>query len=247
MGVLDGKAALVTGGSRGIGAAIVRRLAADGAVVTFTYVSNESAAADVVDEVKAAGGQAIAVRSDQADLAGIPELFEQAAEPTGTLDIFVCNAAVAMVKPIAEITEDDYDRLMGTNLKGPFFAIQQAGRVLPDGGRIVALSTLNTAVPGPGVSLYAGSKGALEQFVKVAAREFGARGITVNTVSPGTTDTDMFHTSNPPEAAAQVTAITALGRLGQPADIADIVAFLAGPDSRWLTGQNLLATGGLLI
>ncbi|GAB2678602.1 SDR family oxidoreductase [Kribbella swartbergensis] len=247
MGVLDGKAALVTGGSRGIGAAIVRRLAADGAVVTFTYVSQESAAADVVDEVKAAGGQAIAVRSDQADLTAHAELIERAAEPTGALDILVCNAAVSHVKAIADVTEDEFDRLMATNLKGPYFLIQQTARVLADGGRIIALSTLNTALPGPGISLYAGSKGALEQFVKVAAREYGSRGITVNTVSPGTTDTDMFHTSNPPEAAAQMTALTPLGRLGQPSDIADVVAFLAGPDSRWLTGRNLLATGGLVI
>jgi 3-oxoacyl-[acyl-carrier protein] reductase len=247
MGVLDGKAALVTGGSRGIGAAIVRRLAADGAVVTFTYLSSESAAAEVVNEVKAAGGQAIAVRSDQADLAGIPELVERATEPTGALDILVCNAAVAQVKPIADVTEDDYDRVMATNLKGPFFLIQQAARVLSDGGRIIAISTLNTALAGPGISLYAGSKGALEQFVKVAAREYGGRGITVNAVSPGTTDTEMFHGANPPGAAEQMVAITPLGRLGQPADIADIVAFLAGPDSRWLTGRNLLATGGLVL
>jgi 3-oxoacyl-[acyl-carrier protein] reductase len=247
MGVLDGKAALVTGGSRGIGAAIVRRLAADGAVVTFTYHSSEAAAAGVVDEVKTAGGQAVAVQSDQADLAGIPGLFERAAEPTGTVDIFVCNAAEALVKPIDGVTVDDYDQLFATNVKGPFFAIQQAGRVLPDGGRIIALSTLNTVVPGPGASLYAASKAALEQFVKVAAREYGARGITVNTVSPGATDTDMFRDSNPPEAKARVLGITALGRVGEPADVADVVAFLAGPDSRWLTGENLRATGGLLI
>lgn len=243
MGVLDGKAALVTGGSRGIGAAIVRRLAADGAVVTFTYVSSESAAADVVNEVKATGGHAIAVQSDQADLARIPELFER----VGPLDIFVCNAAEVVVKPIDAVTEDDYDQLFATNVKGPYFAIQQAGRVLPDGGRIIALSTLNTVVPGPGISLYAASKAALEQFVKVAAREYGARGITVNTVSPGATDTDMFRDSNPPEAKAALVGITALGRVGEPADVADVVAFLAGPDSRWLTGQNLRATGGLLI
>ncbi len=247
MGVLDGKAALVTGGSRGIGAAIVRRLAADGAVVTFTYVSSEAAAADVVDEVKAAGGQAIAVQADQSDLAGIPELFEQAAEPTGTLDILVCNAAESLVKPIDGVTADDFDQLFATNVKGPYFAIQQAGRVLPDGGRIIALSTLNTVVPGPGVSLYAASKAALEQFVKVAAREYGDRGITVNAVSPGATDTDMFRGSNPPDIEARLVDITALRRVGEPADVADVVAFLAGPDSRWLTGENLRATGGLLI
>jgi len=247
MGVLDGKAALVTGGSRGIGAAIVRRLAADGAVVTFTYTSSEAAAADVVAEVKTAGGEAIAVRSDQADLTGVDEVFERAAEPTGTLDIFVCNAARAKVQRIADVTEADYDQSFATNLKGPFFAIQRAGQVLADGGRIIALSTVNTAVPGPGIALYAGAKAALEQFVKVAAREYGARKITVNAVSPGATDTEMFHSENPPDAKDRLVGITALGRIGEPAEIADVVAFLAGPDSRWMTGQNLLVTGGLLV
>lgn len=247
MGVLDGKAALVTGGSRGIGAAIVRRLAADGAVVTFTFANSEAAAADVVAEVKADGGAAIAVPADQADLSAIDGVFDRAAEPTGTLDIFVCNAAQAMVKPIADVTADDFDQLFATNVKGPYFAIQRAGRVLPDGGRIIALSTLNTVMPGPGISLYAASKAALEQFVKVAAREYGPRAITVNTVSPGATDTDMFHDHNPPAIRDALVGITALGRMGEPAEVADVVAFLAGPDSRWMTGQNLRATGGMLV
>jgi 3-oxoacyl-[acyl-carrier protein] reductase len=247
MGVLDGKAALVTGGSRGIGAAIVRRLAADGAVVTFTYASSVDAAEKVVAEVEAAGGEAIAVQADQSDLSGIDALFDQAAEPTGTLDIFVCNAAQAMVKPIADVTVEDYDQMFATNVKGPYFAIQRAGRVLSDGGRIIALSTLNTVMPGPGISLYAASKAALEQFVKIAAREYGPRAITVNTVSPGATDTDMFHDHNPPPVQDALVSITALGRMGEPAEVADVVAFLAGPDARWMTGQNLRATGGMLV
>ncbi|TCC04354.1 SDR family oxidoreductase [Kribbella soli] len=247
MGVLDGKTALVTGGSRGIGAAIVRRLAADGAVVTFTYASSEAAAAEVVAEVKRAGGEAIAVRADQADLSAIDGLFDRAAEPTGTLDVFVCNAAQALVKPIADVTVEDYDELFATNVKGPYFAIQRAGRVLADGGRIIALSTLNTVMPGPGISLYAASKAALEQFVKIAAREYGPRAITVNTVSPGATDTDMFHDHNPPAVQDALVGITALGRMGEPAEVADVVAFLAGPDARWMTGQNLRATGGMLV
>ncbi|ONI67195.1 3-ketoacyl-ACP reductase [Kribbella sp. ALI-6-A] len=247
MGVLDGKAALVTGGSRGIGAAIVRRLAADGAAVTFTYASSGQAADEVVAAVKDAGGQAYAVQADQADVDRLPAVFEAAAEPAGGLDILVCNAARSMVKPMAEVTLDDYEQMFGTNLKGPYFAIKQAGEILRDNGRIVTVSTLNTSFPVPGISLYAGSKGALEQVTKVAAREFGARGITANVVSPGATDTDMFRDSNPPEAADLLIGLTALGRVGVPADVADIVAFLAGPDSHWLTGQNLRATGGLLL
>jgi 3-oxoacyl-[acyl-carrier protein] reductase len=246
-GTLDSKAALVTGGSRGIGAAIVRRLAADGAEVTFTYRSNESAAQEVVSSVRAAGGQARAVQADQADLAALPEVFAVASESTGGLDILVCNAGAAMVTPIADVTEAAYDELMAANVKGPFFALQRAGSVLRDGGRVINLSTLNTALPGPGISLYAASKAALEQFAAVAAREYGPRGITVNCVSPGATDTDMFRGSNPPGAADMMVGMTALGRVGQPADIADVVAFLAGPDGRWITGQNLRVTGGLLI
>ncbi|MEV6283253.1 SDR family oxidoreductase [Kribbella sp. NPDC051770] len=247
MGVLDGKAALVTGGSRGIGAAIVRRLAADGAAVTFTYAASKQAAGEVVAEVEAAGGRAYAVQADQADVAALPGLFEAAAEPAGGLDILVCNAARSMVKPLADVTEDDYEQMLGTNLKGPFFAIKRAGEVLRDHGRIITVSTLNTSFPVPGISLYAGGKGALEQVTKVAAREFGPRGITANVVSPGATDTDMFRDSNPPEAAELLVGLTALGRVGEPADVADVVAFLAGPDARWLTGQNLRASGGLLI
>jgi 3-oxoacyl-[acyl-carrier protein] reductase len=247
MGVLDGKAALVTGGSRGIGAAIVRRLAADGAVVTFTYASSGQAADEVVAAVKDAGGQAYAVQADQADLDALPALFEAAAEPLGGLDILVCNAGRAMVKAMADVTPDDFDEMFATNLKGPYFAIKRAGEVLRDNGRIITLSTLNTSVPGPGISLYAATKGALEQVTKVAAREYGGRGITANVVSPGATDTDMFRAANPPEAAERAAAFAALGRIGVPADVADVVAFLAGPDSRWLTGQNLGASGGLIV
>ncbi|GAB3813345.1 SDR family oxidoreductase [Kribbella italica] len=246
MGVLDGKAALVTGGSRGIGAAIVRRLAADGAAVTFTYASSGQAADEVVAAVKEAGGQAYAVQADQADLDALPAVFEAAAEPLGGLDILVCNAGRAMAKPMAEVTPGDFDEMFAVNLKGPYFAIKHAGEVLRDNGRIIALSTLNTKLPGPRISLYAASKGALEQVTKVAARELGGRGITVNVVSPGATDTDMFR-GNPPEAVERAAAGAALGRIGEPADVADVVAFLAGPDARWLTGQNLGATGGLLI
>jgi 3-oxoacyl-[acyl-carrier protein] reductase len=133
------------------------------------------------------------------------------------------------------------------NAKFPLLAMRRAEPLLPDGGRVISISTLNTVLPVPGLALYSASKAALEQFTAVAAREFGARGITVNTVSPGTTDTALLRETNPPEALEQTAALTALGRLGAPADIADVVAFLAGPDARWITGQNIRATGGLLL
>ena len=136
---------------------------------------------------------------------------------------------------------------MAVNAKFPLLAMRRAEPLLRDGGRIINISTLNTLLPAPGIALYCASKAALEQFTKVAAREFGIRGITVNTISPGMTDTDLLRATNPPEALERAAALSALGRLGTPADIADVVAFLAGPDARWITGQNIRATGGLVL
>jgi 3-oxoacyl-[acyl-carrier protein] reductase len=237
---LAGKTAVVTGGSRGIGRAIVRRLAADGARVVFSYRQDKSAADALAREL----GDAVAVRADQEDPASIEVLFEPAADG---LDILVNNAAVNPHALIRDITPELFDRAMTVNAKFPLLAMQRAESLLRDGGRVISISTFNTVVPGPGIALYCASKAALEQFTKVAARELGPRGITVNTVSPGATDTDLLRSSNPPEALERIPALTALGRLGEPADIADVVAFLAGPDARWITGQNIRATGGLIL
>ncbi|RJL31318.1 glucose 1-dehydrogenase [Bailinhaonella thermotolerans] len=241
MGTLDGKAALVTGGSRGIGRAIAERLAREGATVAFTYRSDDAAAKE------AAGERIFAIRADQASLAELERAFEEAVRLLGGLDILVNNAAINPVTPLAEVTEETYDHVMAVNAKAAFFAMRHAARVMRDGGRIINISTLNTALPAPGLILYSASKAALEQFSAVASRELGPRGITVNTVSPGATDTDLLRATNPPEALEQTPAWTALGRLGRPADIAAVVAFLAGPDSAWITGQNLRATGGFLL
>jgi 3-oxoacyl-[acyl-carrier protein] reductase len=245
VGVLAGKLALVTGGSRGIGRAIVKRLAADGAAVVFSFLRDQRAAEEVMAAVQAAGGNAYAVQADLGRLAEVRRLFDQAERHLGGLDILVNNASVVVTVSIAEATEQAYDRVMAVNSRGTFFALQQAARRLHDGGRIVNLSTVNTVLPAPGVAIYAASKAAVEQFTRVAARELAGRGITVNTVSPGATDTAMFRGANPPDAPERAAAMTPLGRLGQPADVADVVAFLVGPDARWLTGQNLRASGGL--
>jgi 3-oxoacyl-[acyl-carrier protein] reductase len=246
VGTLDGKGALVTGGSRGIGRAIVRRLAADGAAVVFSYLQNEAAAQGVVREVAEAGGRAFAVRADQGSLDDLRRLSGQAGEHLDGLDIVVINAASGVGGMIDKVTEDDYDRFMAAHAKGPFFLIQHAGRALRDGGRIIAISTLNTRLHPPGGALYTGAKGALENFTAVAAIEFGSRGITANVVSPGATDTEMLRAANPGETFEEEVAHTALRRLGQPEDIAAVVAFLAGPDSGWISGQNLSADGGLM-
>lgn len=229
--ILEGKTALVTGGSRGIGAAIVRRLRREGATVYFTYRASEV-------------GDSHGIRVDHEDPASVAGMF---APVRDGLDILVNNAAINPPMSIAELTEEEFDRVMTVNVKVPALAMREAAAVMRDGGRIVNLSTLNTVVPAPGASLYIASKAALEGFTAVAAREFGGRGITVNTVSPGATDTDMLRASNPPEALERTVQLTSLQRLGQPDDIAAVVAYLAGPDAGWVTGQNIRATGGLLV
>lgn len=246
MGTLDGKGALVTGGSRGIGRAIVKRLAADGATVVFSYLQNEPAAQAVVREVAETGGRAFAVQADQGSRQDLRRLSRQAEEHLDGLDIVVINAAGGLPGMIDEVTEDVYDRFMAVHAKGPFFLIQYAGRALRDGGRIIAISTLNTRLHPPGGALYTGAKGALENFTAVAALEFGGRQITANIVSPGATDTELLRAANPGETFEGDVAQTALRRLGQPEDIAAVVAFLAGPDSGWISGQNLSADGGFL-
>ena len=245
MGVLADKVAIVTGGSRGIGRAIVERLSRDGAFVVFTYLRGEARARELVESIKANGGHAYGVAADMGHLPDVERIFSVAKEQSGGLDILVNNAAELFVKPIAETTVTEWERVMSVNARGPFFAIKEAAKCLRDGGRIINISSLNTIMSEPGVAVYAAAKAALEQIAKVAAWELAPRGIAVNTVSPGPTNTEFLRANNPPAVLEQAAAMIPLGRIGEPADIADIVAFLVGPDSRWLTGQNLRATGGM--
>ncbi|GAA4103836.1 SDR family oxidoreductase [Nonomuraea soli] len=242
MGTLSGKHAVVTGGSRGIGRAIVERLCAEGAQVVFTYLRNEAAA----EQVSVRTG-AQAVRIDLGRRADVDLMFAEARRRLGRLDILVNNAAMNDTGVVSEYGEELYDQMMATNTKAVFLAMQWAARTMREGGRIVNISTLNTDLPAPGTAVYAASKAAVEQFARVLAREVGPRGITVNSVSPGAVDTELLHSTNTPEALAQVQDFTALRRIGQPDDIAGVVAFLAGPDGRWITGQTIRATGGLLL
>jgi 3-oxoacyl-[acyl-carrier protein] reductase len=237
---LAGRTALVTGGSRGIGRAIVERLAADGARVVFTYRRDDEAAAEVAARVPGA----VAVRADQADPANLAAMFEPVRDG---LDILVNNAGSVFAMPIEKLTGADIDRAVAVNLTFPLLAIARAVPLLRDHGRVVSISTLNTVVAGPGLALYCATKGALEQVTAVAAKELGPRGITVNTVSPGATDTDLLRGANSEEALERAAAMTALQRLGRPDDVAAVVAFLASDDGRWVTGQNIRATGGLYV
>ena len=244
-GVLYGRTALVTGGSRGIGRAIVERLTRDGATVTFGYRTDKRAAEEVVASVTAAGGRVRAVQCDLAEPGAAVRLWEAAEEFAGPVEILVNNAAVGAVQTLAELTDEDYEQVMQVNLRAVFDTLRKAARHMPDGGRIVNISSVNTVLPGPGISLYAASKGAVEQLTVIAAHELGERGITVNTVSPGATETDMLRDHNSPDGMEAMRSMSPLGRLGQPEDVADVIAFLVGPDGRWMTAQNLRAGGGI--
>lgn len=246
---LDGKVALVTGASRGIGRAIALRLASDGAQVVVNYLNDADAAHASVADIVAAGGRALAVQADIASIEDIRRLFETGVEHFGHLDILVANAGYAVFKPLSEITEQDFDRTYAVNARGTFFCIQEALRHLGDGGRIVCISTIGTLLNLPGGACYFGAKAAVEQFCRVAAREVAARGITINTVSPGFIDTDMLRSMLDPTDAGAATALVdmaPLARLGEGRDIAGVVSFLVGPDGAWMTRQNLAVDGGIV-
>ena len=241
-GRLDGKIALVTGSSRGIGRAIAERLAADGATVIINSRSAASAA-PAVAAIEAAGGRAVAMPADVSSVAEVRRLYAQIKERFGRLDIVVNNAGILPpAVPVKDETEQTFDAVFGL-LKGTYFSMQEAARLVANGGRIINLSSSTTRGWSPGYSIYAGSKSAIEQFTRSLSRELGPRGITVNAVIPGLTDTDMI--SDYPQAIRDAVARnTTLGRLGQPKDIADVVAFVASDDARWITGQLLIANGG---
>jgi 3-oxoacyl-[acyl-carrier protein] reductase len=237
---LTGKVALVTGSSRGIGRAIAERLGRAGASVVVHYVHNTEKAETVVAAIAAAGGHAIAVQADVRQRADIRRLFQALLQRFGRLDIVVNNAGIFFTKPVADASEEDYDTLFAVNARGTFFVLQEAARHLADGGRIVNISSGATALAFAGLALYSGSKAAVEQFTKALAHELAGRGITVNTVSPGFTETDQL---NPQNKAARA-QLSPFQRVGQPEDIAEVVAFLISNEARWLTGQNIRATGG---
>lgn len=246
MRILDGLAAVVTGGSRGIGAAIVRRLAADGAAVLFGYATDAERADSVVNEVRRAGGAAWAVQADLARPDQVQQLFAAVDSHLGRLDLLVNNAAVPARIGFDEVTVDEFDRVFAINTRAPLLAMQHAGDRMRDGGRIVNISTISTSWPSADELLYAASKGALEQLSRVVSRALGPRQITVNTISPGATDTEFLRDNVPAEVRQSVAHMTPLGRLGRPDDIAAVVAFLSRPDAGWVTGQNIRADGGLV-
>ncbi|MBW2515544.1 MAG: SDR family oxidoreductase [Deltaproteobacteria bacterium] len=243
---LSGKIALVTGASRGIGRAIARRLSLDGAAVAVNYISNANSAAETAAEIKAGGGDAIALQADVSKLEDIHRLFDQTIEHFGRIDILINNAGIRISKNVADIDEAEYDRLFAINVKGTFFACQLAARQLSAGGRIVNISSAVTRMMLPGYSIYAASKGAVDQITRVLAKELGGRHITVNAVAPGPVDTELFRDGKSGEQIQQMAQMAALGRIGEDEDIADAVAFLVSDDARWITGQTIHVNGGFI-
>lgn len=245
MGNLTGKVALITGGGRGIGAAISLRLARDGARIAVNYARDAAAAGSVVDRIQAAGGEAVALHADLSVTADALRLADDAYNVWGRLDILVNNAAVWEISPVAEITPEHLDRVWSVNVRGLFLLTQAAlAHFGTEGGRIINVSSGAAAAAPAGMGVYSASKAAVETLTRTAAAELGARNITVNAVSPGMTETEMLKQSLTPEYRSQVIAQTPLGRLGRPDDIADVVAFLTSYDARWVTGAVIPVSGG---
>ena len=240
---LAGKVALVTGASRGIGAAIAKRLAAEGARVAITYSSSSAQADKVVKEIEDAGGKAIAIQADAANADAVKNSVTQTVSQFGGLDILINNAGIAVLSPIDQFSLEDYDRTMAINVRGVFVASQEAAKHMKEGGRIITIGSTNAdRMPFQGGGVYAASKAAVVGLTKGLARDLGARGITVNNVQPGPVDTDMNPASGP--FAETLKGMLALPRYGQGEEIAAFVAYLAGPEAGFITGASLTIDGG---
>ncbi|WP_295997915.1 SDR family oxidoreductase [Rugamonas sp.] len=240
--------ALVTGASRGIGAAIALRLDDDGYAVVVNYAGNAAEAAKVVDAIAAAGGSALAVQADVADAAAVRELFDAAIARYGRVDVLVNNAGVmaAELPHLADTDDATFDRLFAVNVKGTFNTLREAAGRLRHGGRIVNFSTSVIGLALPGYAIYAATKAAVETMTNILAKELRGKGITVNAIAPGPTGTELFLNGKTPEMVERMAKMAPLERLGQPDDIAAAVSFLAGADGGWINGQTLRANGGLV-
>ncbi len=240
---LSGKVALVTGGARGIGAAIVKRLASDGASVAFTYSKSADAAAAIVEDIEKGGGKSVAIRADASDAVAAKNAVDEAVRQLGRLDILVNNAGTAIPKPFEEATLEELDTIINLNIRGVFVTTQAALKHLGTGGRIINIgSAVGERASAPGLAPYAATKGAVKMFTQGLAREVGSRGITVNNVQPGSTDTELNPATG--DWAAPQIANTSLGRYGKPEEIAAMVAFVAGPEAAYISGANLTVDGG---
>lgn len=245
MTTLNNKIAIVTGSSKGIGAQIAILLAESGAKTVINYANDDAAANDIVSQIKAAGGEAIAIQADVSNTQQVATLFDTTISEFGNPDILVNSAGMMINKPIAETTDEDFDRTFAVNAKGTFNTLREAAAKLNDGGRIVNLSSTTTRMMLPTYGTYCATKGAVEQLTRIFAKEIGERGITVNAVSPGPTDTELFNQGKSDETIEKLASMSAFNRIGEPVDIARVIAFLVSEEAAWVTGQNIGANGGV--
>jgi 3-oxoacyl-[acyl-carrier protein] reductase len=244
MDYLRQKVAIVTGSSRGIGAQIAKEIAQAGARVVVNYVGNKSAADQVVTDIEAEGGDAIAIRADISNSAEVRSMFDSTVAQFGKVDILINNAGSIIYKTIHDTTDEDFDRLFAINVKGTFNTLREAATRLENGGRIVNFSSSVTRLMLPTYGVYSATKGAVEQLTRVFAKEIGSRGITVNSISPGPTNTELFTEGKSQEVINRLAGMAALGRIGEPTDIAHLVMLLISDEASWITGQNIGANGG---
>lgn len=242
---LQNKVAIITGSSRGIGAEIARRLAAAGARVVINYVSRGEAAYAVHESIKASGGESLVVQADMRISTEVHRLFDETIEHFGRVDILINNAGVLIFKKFSEISDEEFDHVMDSNVKGVFYALREASTRLSDGGRVVTVSSTVTRMLLPQYGAYAASKGAIEQLTRVFAKEMGERGITANIVSPGPVNTELFTTGKTEQDIERISAMSVLNRVGETGEIAELVLFLVSNEAGWVTGQNISASGGI--
>ncbi len=245
MSITTSQVAIVTGASRGIGAAIAERLANDGFTVVVNYSGSAAPAEDVVRKIEAKGGKAISAQADVSDAIAVARMFDSAETAFGRIDVLVNNAGILKTLPLAETSDEEFDRHFAINAKGTFNAMREAAKRLQSGGRIINFSSTTLALNMPGYAVYNGTKAAVEAFTHVFAKELRGRNITVNAVAPGPIATDLFLNGKSDELIAQFSKMPPLERLGQPDDIANVVSFLAGPDAGWVNGQIVRANGGV--
>lgn len=245
-GHLDGKVAIVTGASRGIGKAIALQLAAEGARVVVNYTSSPEKAEAVVHAITEENGEAVAIQADISKLDEVERLFSETLQAFEKIDILVNNAGIMINKPILEATEEDFDKIFAVNAKGTYFTCQQAMKHMSEYGRIVNISTSVVGQMFPAYSMYAGTKGAVEQFTRQLAKEFGSKQITINAVAPGPVNTELFTEGKSEAQIEGLKKMNAFNRLGEPEDISSVISFLASKESQWVTGQTLRVNGGFI-
>jgi 3-oxoacyl-[acyl-carrier protein] reductase len=244
MNKLKGKVIIITGSSRGIGMTIAKTLAKNGAKVVVNYSGSEETAKRVVNEILQSGGQAIAIKADVSKSEDVKRLFQKAIEKFEKIDVLINNAGIAIYKLIKDTTDEDFDRIFDINVKGVFNTMREASTLLADNGRIINFSSSVTRLMLPTYGTYSATKAAVEQLTRVFAKEVGIKGITVNSISPGPVNTELFKQGKNEEVIKRLASMSAFNRIGEPEDIAKIILFLVDDDSKWITGQNIGANGG---